>query len=733
MVSSLRDHRMGHGSQLETQVRRNRPADLLFPLPVREDQRGCRQVMASASSNQEGATADILAARRRSAHYGLDPARSEIPHIGDPGPAADALRQLSAPVLEQLVDQIADSPLALVLADRDGRLTRRDAPDRAILTEMDGRCVDLGFSLAEADVGTNGVGTSLETRRPTLVVGEDHYLESFHTFTCANAPIIAPITGRIEGTVGVVCPVGQTGPLLLPTAMRLASQIGDLLFEQATPEERFLLHQFLRRRKNPRTAIATIGQDVLIATPAAQRLLAGVDHAELWEHIEGAIQHGRPFETEFQPTSTAPLHLRCRPLHRGGAFEGAAVEVVSEPHRPVRNRHRRQPSRLGELIGVSDRWQTAARAALLAAQVDDPVLIVGERGTGRLSVAEAIAGHGRPRPVEVFSSAEILIDGARDWVLRARAALEFDGTVIFRRVDHLDGEVAAALAALVAESTTARVIATSEISSTSDSGLALLLDQLRVLQIDLPALRDRRDDIPHLVRRFATDHGRHDVDRQVVNMLYRQPWPGNVTELRQVMRSANAKARTDRINLRHLPETFSHRSTRKPLHGLRQQEADAIVTAISSTATRAEAAQLLGISRATLFRRIKAYGSRSTASAAGPELDLNQPDSSASAFADLGKDDRRGQTLPGCGEGDGRPRPGAGVRWNVRLNRSFLNSTVSPSTASAEKPSTGTGSRPQPPPSIRTPAGAMNQRPSTSAIPRASPWPVMVTAASISR
>jgi transcriptional regulator of acetoin/glycerol metabolism len=90
--------------------------------------------------------------------------------------------------------------------------------------------------------------------------------------------------------------------------------------------------------------------------------------------------------------------------------------------------------------------------------------------------------------------------------------------------------------------------------------------------------------------------------------LYRQPWPGNVTELRQALRSAHARAGTEALTVRHLPRHVQREPNRRPLHGLRQQEADAIVAAISSTATRADAARQLGISRATLFRRIKAYG-----------------------------------------------------------------------------------------------------------------------------
>ncbi len=564
--------------------------------------------MAPEPRRSGTATADVAEARRRSTRYGIDPSAREIPHVGAAGPSATALTQLSAPVLDQLLSQVADSSFGVVLADREGRLTHRDAATKATLAAMDDRSLDLGFSLAETEVGTNGVGTSLETKRPAVVVGDDHFLECFQAFTCANAPIVHPISHRLEGTVGVLCPAQDTSPLLLPTALQLSAQIRQLLLEQATPEERFLLEQFLLRRRSTRSAVATIGQGVMIATPHAQRLLAGVDHAELWEYIEVAMRRGGPMDLNIARPSSEPLRLRCRPLHRGGELEGASVELLAETHPPAGRQRIRHRESLGDLVGTSDLWQSMVREALLAAQLDESVLIVGERGTGRMSVAEAIIGRSGARSQVVFDSAEVLVEGAREWMLRAKAALSPDVVVVFRRVDQLADPVAAALASEIAARPEVRVLATSEMTSATAPGMATLLDQLNVLQIDVPPLRNRRDDIPLLVRQIAADYGRAQIDPQVVSVLYRQPWHGNVTELRQTIRSAHAKARTGRLMVQHLPRRIRQEHNRKPLHGLRQQEADAIVAAINSTSTRAEAAAQLGISRATLFRRIRAYG-----------------------------------------------------------------------------------------------------------------------------
>ncbi len=564
--------------------------------------------MALAPGKQTPGAANIGAAQRRSVDYGIDPTTTDIPDVGSPGPAADALRRLSSPVLARLLERLTDSSFGVVLADRAGRLTKRDAATGATLAVMDERSLDVGYSLAEADVGTNGVGTSLETKRPAMVVGSEHFLDCFASFTCANAPIIHPISHKVEGTVGVLCPVEDTTPLLLPTAIELSARISELLLEMATPEERFLLEQFLVRRRHAHTAVATIGKDALIATPAAQRLLSGVDHAELWTTIQGEVHRGRSFDAEFQRPSGTPLLLRCQPLVRGGAIDGAAVEIVVAPSAGGGGRTVGPGHGLGTLVGTSDQWRTVVRDAFVAAPLAEPILIVGERGTGRRSVAIALAGLMTARTVPIFDSAALLIEGEREWLLRVRTALRSEPVVILPRVDQLPGDVAAALGTLLADPDGARVIATSQVTASTDPGRAALLDQLNVIQIETPPLRSRRGDIAPLATRFAAQLGRGTPDEPVLHVLHRQPWPGNATELRQVLRSAHARARTQPLAVEHLPRHLRRVPNRTPLHGLQQQEADAIVAAIAATTTRAEAAERLGISRATLFRRIRDYG-----------------------------------------------------------------------------------------------------------------------------
>lgn len=558
---------------------------------------------------------DIVASRRRSELYGIDPTTREPPFQGDPSPSAKALTDLSEPLLSRLVTDITGTSIGLVLADRGGTVTYRSAGGRPTMSAMDGRAIAVGFCLAESEVGTNGVGTSLEAGRATLVIGEDHYLEAFKDFTCAHAPIRHPVTRRIAGTIGVICPAEQTSSLLLPTATRLAAQIADVLLDRATADERRLLDAFLRYRRRTADAVATVNERIFIGTPAATQHLRDVDQADLWDRVRAALRSGTETIAEVPRPESPPLRLRCRPLLSGGRVEGAVVEVITTPVARARSSGR-DTAVLGTLVGLSHAWQMAVSQALVAVRTEEPCVVIGERGTGRRSVAEAIGDAGPAGRMRVIDAAERLLDGSQAWTERCAAALgeratdPSPATVILCHVDQLPGEVAAALGALLdRRAPHIRVIATTAAGVPTDPALASLLDRLAVIRVTLPPLRERRRDIPVLAQDIARRLSPHRLSTEVLRLLRGHDWPGNVTELSQVLRGAIAVADGRTLAVGDLPVHIRVPSGRKALDGLRQQEADAIVAAVTAAdGNKTTAAQLLGISRATLYRRIDSYG-----------------------------------------------------------------------------------------------------------------------------
>ncbi len=149
-----------------------------------------------------------------------------------------------------------------------------------------------------------------------------------------------------------------------------------------------------------------------------------------------------------------------------------------------------------------------------------------------------------------------------------------------------------------------------------------LFYRLNVVNIKLPPLRQRREDIPLLARAFidelALENNRpvKDIAPDALAQMQSFDWPGNVRQLRNVLESVIVTATRDVIEAEDLPEpirkTPARRTTKsimKPGMTLEELEREAIRSTLQRTSgNRTEASQLLGISVRTLQRKIKEYG-----------------------------------------------------------------------------------------------------------------------------
>lgn len=142
-----------------------------------------------------------------------------------------------------------------------------------------------------------------------------------------------------------------------------------------------------------------------------------------------------------------------------------------------------------------------------------------------------------------------------------------------------------------------------------------LFYRLRIVRIHVPPLRERRDDIPVLVAWFlgqlrATNHSRvYEVSRAAMDVLIGHPWPGNVRELKGVIESAAVTAKGPIIEVTDLPAELLKPAAVPAGAALDAREREHVRLALDRThGNRAAAARLLGVSRATLYRRLRELG-----------------------------------------------------------------------------------------------------------------------------
>jgi DNA-binding NtrC family response regulator len=131
----------------------------------------------------------------------------------------------------------------------------------------------------------------------------------------------------------------------------------------------------------------------------------------------------------------------------------------------------------------------------------------------------------------------------------------------------------------------------------------------------LPALRARREDLPILTRAFLADH-RATTGKQVdavsddaMAVMMEHKWPGNVRELRNALEYAVVRARGSILQAEDLPPELLERRTDADQDDLGLDEVDQLTAALKrARGNRTRAAELLGISRATLYRRLRELG-----------------------------------------------------------------------------------------------------------------------------
>jgi DNA-binding NtrC family response regulator len=304
------------------------------------------------------------------------------------------------------------------------------------------------------------------------------------------------------------------------------------------------------------------------------------------------------------------------------------------------------PRSIPELVGTSRAIVEVRHLVTLAAGCDVPVLITGQTGTGKELVARAIHRYsplsGGPfvahncavMPKDLFESQFFghrrgsftgaerdhggLLAQADRGVLfldEVQALLPEQQAKLLRVLD--DGEVRAIGA------TEAIQVAVRFVAATNRDPAAMIADgelredlyyRLRGFEIALPALRDRRGDIPLLADHFL-DAGGVRLSPEALEVLCRAAWPGNVRQLRHVVQSAAAVAGDGPIGSRHLslgaPAAAGGdgSDSEAALRGtLRDVERRAIVQALEDAdGNRSQAARLLGIDRSTLRRKLKEY------------------------------------------------------------------------------------------------------------------------------
>jgi transcriptional regulator of acetoin/glycerol metabolism len=585
----------------------------------------------------------------------------------------DANRALSShaqPVMETLYDQIRNSHSMVILSDANGTILHSRG-DSDFLAKADRVALGAGGCWSEQLRGTNAIGTALFEQQPTTVHAQQHYLDANRFLTCSAAPIFDH-RGQVTGVLDVS---GECGSFHQHTLalVRMSAQMIENQLLAGSFTDCITLHFHSRAE-----FVGTLVEGMVSFSPGGRFLAAnrsaqfqlGLSPAALASHTFSSL-FGAPLSMLFEQYRRAvPERLTLR-LHNGiGVVARAEMRLQAADFQRTREaatlpRQRRPatpPARTG--LHTLDTGDARMHAIVTRLQRvigrDIAILITGETGTGKEWLARAIqqelqAHNASSTPFVAVNCAAIpehLIeaelfgyeDGAFTGARRKGAMgkiMQANGGVLF--LDEI-GDMPLALQARLLRVLQERAVTplgsdrllpvTFSLVCATNQPLAEMVRQhtfredlyyrINGLQVTLPALRDRDDLRPLIECILVTEHAAANdgsalpqLEEESWRRLLAYPWPGNLRQLTNVIRTALAMAAGESgIGLRHLPDELLGHETGGTARdappgaalSLQDNEWMTIERALQAhPGNVSAAARALGISRNTLYRRIKAH------------------------------------------------------------------------------------------------------------------------------
>lgn len=566
----------------------------------------------------EGSLADetlppsIVDSWRRSQALRVHPDRVELPYVREPD-MDSRLARAAAPVLQRVTDDLAAHAVSVVLTSTDGVVVERTAAEVCILDALDTVSLVPGYSLAEEVAGTNGIGTALETGQPAFIRGGEHYVAMFTGFACAGSPIRDPMTRRVIGAVNLSCLADESDPLLLALAASAGRQIEDRMRAVTHEGETALLEAYLQQTRRSSRGVLAIGGDVVLMNPFLRRTLDGNDQTVLLEHASDLLSStlsGTALAV-LPSGQIAKITAADRSTMRGGRANvvfhvDLSIQTSSHPPGFVDSARARIPG----LAGRDGAWLRCCQQVQQCCRDRDWVMLEGEKGSGRARLAQAVGRDVKPgRTVRVIRAAAFP-SAVRLVAELAAASGDEDFAMVIADVDDIDKDTLESISSMLATRAGRGWIAATR-SSAPPSGPVKQLLPLFTHTVTVPALRHRIDDLEELVPfllREITRGADVGLAPDAMRHLSRLPWPGNVSQLRRVLSETVARQRSGIISADKLPPECRS-VTRRKLTQMESLERDAIVRSLQDNGgNKQEAARALGMSRATIYRKINDYG-----------------------------------------------------------------------------------------------------------------------------
>jgi transcriptional regulator of acetoin/glycerol metabolism len=625
--------------------------------------------LPGASACRSDMDAMIATSHQRSEQFGLYPGgRPDFSPLSgsDLSALVEQNRMLythAIPTMENLYHQIVNTHNMVLLTDAHGVIVH-SLGDADFLEKANRVALTPGVAWSEASKGTNAIGTAIAEKAPTTVHADQHFLAANHFLTCSAAPI----TDHRGNVVGVLDVSGDrrsyhkhTMALVRMSALMIENQIFAATFENA-----ITLHFHARPE-----FIGTLMEGIASFTPGGRFLAAnrnalfqlGLSYPALQAHTFSSL-FGLPVSALFDHYRTAAPGLLDLCMHDGVRVRGRAelrltngMHVLTDasdavrtpaamptPAAPAQAKTARRLSGLRYLNTGDPQLKQVIDKVNKVLGHDVPILVMGETGTGKELLAQAIHNDS-PRAQgpfvavncasipetliesELFGYEEGAFTGARKKGAVGKILQANGGTLFLDEIGDMPYSLQARLLRVLQERMVTplgsgkSIPVNVELICATNHNLRQriaaglfredLYYRLNGLVVKLPPLRDRTDLECVVMKILAAEAegGRHRISDEVLRLFRRHKWPGNFRQLTNLLRTAVIMAGDEEeIGLRHMPDDFLDDIDDTP-------PAAMVSTAPSAQQMVASGANLEEMALSVILRSLEANGGNVSATA----------------------------------------------------------------------------------------------------------------------
>ncbi|WP_243374255.1 sigma-54-dependent Fis family transcriptional regulator [Geotalea sp. SG265] len=583
------------------------------------------------------------------------------------------LLKVARPFMDNLYNFVKGSGFQVVLTDEHGFLLEV-LGDNDIVTRTRHVLLCPGGNWSESQQGTNAIGTAIVEKKPVQIYAWEHYCQSNHFLTCSAAPIFSP-EGEIIGILDISGDYRVANAHTLGMVVAAVNAIENQLRLQKATDKLYMAYRYSNTLlENMSDGLISINNNGIVTEMNAKAgeilgcnpTLAKGRHVEQIYNARHTLLQVLNEGTEYEDREIIIENIGRKiyssaTLLRddsGGIIGAVAVFREMNNRQPVKRPTILQSHSytFDHIIGTSPAITAAKEWAKTAAASPSTVLIRGESGTGKELFAQAIH-NASPRcdrqfialncaalpetliESELFGYEEGTFTGARKGGRAGKFEVADGGTIFLDEIGDLSPNVQAKLLRVIQEKKVARIGSSNErgvdiriIAAThKDLNEEVQLGNFRqdlyyrlnVLEITIPPLRDRGEDLPvlatHLIEKTAAKLDRKvpTVESGVMEKLQAYGWPGNIRELENVIERAVIRAGSEGALTRELFQLQAEAVVKtepaqvavKEIKSLREMECEMIVEALAFfDGNIQKAAAKLGIGRNTLYRKMKEYG-----------------------------------------------------------------------------------------------------------------------------